>query len=80
MYMGWGSLPLDAVIEGLKQKKFDGFVTVEVVQQDWSTEKAFQYAQETRDAFLNRLDVVSGSGSAYPFSRSVFLIEVKPYE
>lgn len=53
MFMGWGCLPLDAVVTGLKQKKFDGFVTVEVVQQDWSAEKAFQYAQETRDAFLN---------------------------
>lgn len=52
MYITYGNLPLAACIEGLKRKKFDGSVTVEVVQRDWSPEEGFGFAELTRDAFF----------------------------
>lgn len=52
MYLGYGNLPLDAVVEGLKKHGFDGFVTVEIIRRQWSEEQAFQYAVDSRDQFL----------------------------
>ena len=32
MYLGYGTVPLKAVVTGLKKKKFDGFATIEIVR------------------------------------------------
>ena len=36
MYLGYGTVPLKAVVTGLKKKRFDGFATVEIIQRDWA--------------------------------------------
>lgn len=54
MYLGYGNLPLDAIIVGLKKKQFDGFATIEIVQHGWSEEQTFQYAVDSRERFLSR--------------------------
>jgi sugar phosphate isomerase/epimerase len=35
MYLGYGTLPLPAVVKGLQKTNFDGVVTIEIVQSDW---------------------------------------------
>lgn len=52
MYLGYGTVPLKAVVTGLKKKRFDGFATVEIIQRDWSADQTFQYAVDSRDMFL----------------------------
>lgn len=54
MYLGYGNLPLDAIITGLKRKNFDGFATIEVVRHDWTEQQTFQYAVDSRDLFFRR--------------------------
>ncbi|HML46578.1 MAG TPA: TIM barrel protein [Clostridia bacterium] len=53
---GFGNLPLDGVVEGLRRIGFGGIVSVEIVQQDWSRAQGFEYAVQTRDAFFSRWD------------------------
>ena len=54
MYLGYGTLPIDAVIEGLKRKNFNGTVTIEIVRRDWDEEQTFQYAVDSCNLFFNR--------------------------
>ena len=54
MYITYGNLPLEGCIAGLKKKHFDGIVTVEVVQREWSPEQGFDYAELTRDTFFSK--------------------------
>ncbi|MDL2318449.1 extracellular solute-binding protein [Eubacteriales bacterium OttesenSCG-928-A19] len=53
-HLGYGNLPLDAIVIGLKRKRFDGYVTIEIVPREETEEQAFQYATEGRDLFLQR--------------------------
>lgn len=46
-WLGFGTLPLKAVVEGLKACRFDGIVTVEIVQRGWSLEEGLCHAQDT---------------------------------
>lgn len=50
-WLGFGTLPLEGVVRGLKACGFDGIVTVEIIQRDWSLEQGLAYAQETAQAF-----------------------------
>jgi sugar phosphate isomerase/epimerase len=61
MYLGYGTLPLPAVVKGLKNIHFDGIITVEIVQSDWPLddgsirgwplEQGIAYAQEAISSF-----------------------------
>ncbi|HML48525.1 MAG TPA: TIM barrel protein [Clostridia bacterium] len=53
-YFGFGNLPLDGVVRGLKNIGFDGVVSVEIIQRDWPPAQGFQYAKDTSDAFFTR--------------------------
>lgn len=57
-HLGYGNLPLDAIIIGLKRKRFDGYVTIEIVPREQTEEQAFQYATEGRDLFLQRWEAL----------------------
>ena len=52
MYISHGNLPLEGCIAGLRGKRFDGVVTVEIIQREWPAEQGCQYAEQTRDAFF----------------------------
>lgn len=58
MYISYGNLPLEGCIDGLRKKRFDGIVTVEVVQRDWTREEGFAFAEQTRDAFFSKWDTL----------------------
>ena len=54
MYLGYGTLPLNAIITGLKKKNFDGFVTMEIVRrEEWSLEQTFQYPVDGHNRFFS---------------------------
>lgn len=52
MYLGYGTVPLDAVCRGMKRRGFDGFATMEIVFHDWTLDQAFDYAVSSRELFL----------------------------
>jgi sugar phosphate isomerase/epimerase len=52
MYLGFGTLPLQAAARGLKTAGFDGIVTVEIIQRDWGFERGLEYVKSTSDAFF----------------------------
>lgn len=52
MYLGYGSLPLDAICTGMRRKDFDGFATMEIMPHDWDLDSCMQHAVESRDRFL----------------------------
>lgn len=52
MYLGYGTVPLDAICRGMKRRHFDGFATMEIVFHDWTLDQAFDYAVNSRDLFL----------------------------
>ena len=52
MYLGYGTVPLDAICRGMKRRGFDGFATMEIVFHDWTLDQAFDYAVSSRELFL----------------------------
>ena len=60
MYFGYGNLPLDAIVTGLKKVGFNGFSTIEIVShgRGWSEEETFTHTVNSRDLFLNRWNEV----------------------
>lgn len=52
MYLGYGTVPLDAICRGMKRRGFDGFATMEIVFHNWTPDQAFDYAVSSRELFL----------------------------
>lgn len=54
--VGYGNLPMQAVVDATKAIGFDGIVTVEVVNsQDWPLEEHIAHAKQSSDAYFSRL-------------------------
>lgn len=54
-WLGYGTLPVAAVAQGLKAVNFDGVVTVEIIQRDWSLEEGIAHAVDTKEQFLKAM-------------------------
>ena len=51
MYSGYGTLPHNAIMQGLKEICFDGIVSVEIIQREgWSLDEGIKYAEMTHRA------------------------------
>ena len=54
--MGYGNLPMRAVVDAAKAIGFDGIVTVEVTNsQGWSLDEHIRHAIETSQSFFSLL-------------------------
>ncbi len=54
-WLGFGTLPLNAVARGLHEAGFSGIATVEIVQRDWPLEDGIRYAKDTAEKFMDAM-------------------------